>query len=186
MTFWDLLESFLRGLITKDRLRANTSDGALPTASIDTNFPIQATLYSHDEDEQRKRTLICEFAQAQIGEPYHWGASGDGDLTDWDCSQLTRNSHMAAGLEFLDGCVFQYGALKHRKVLRPKPGDVWFYGPSEKGTWHTGLHLGDGVVLHAKGGTGVIVQPDHEVEMNPRFLGYFRHPEFAYPEGERA
>ena len=173
--FWELVS-----LLTKQGLPV----GAATLATV------PPTGYDKDSaDESIRRTLV-DFAAAQVGEPYRYGAEGPAmdDLDEWDCSELFEHAFNRAGLAYPDGCVNQKAAIGHRRVLEPKAGDVFFYGPNANGIPHTGMYCGDGSVIHADGGKArmVVRRPRYEIEGHPRFEGWFRHTDLAWPQEERA
>ena len=143
--------------------------------------------YSQEEDEAQKRLLVLRYARAQLGKPYKLGAEvnpGD-EPTLLDCSELVQCAYRdGAGLDCVDGCIYQQAQF-HR-VKSPQPGDLIFLGPSVKGTRHVMIVSGPGLVIHAKGGVGVIEESDHAYTTSPRFQGYFRYPDFARKPEDRA
>lgn len=84
-----------------------------------------------------------EFALAQLGDRYVWGASGpDG----WDCSGLTMAAWRKAGVSLPHSSAQQYAS--GRKIPRSElqPGDlVYFYSPIS----HVGIYLGNGQIVDA-------------------------------------
>ncbi|MGQ0466031.1 MAG: C40 family peptidase [Sporichthyaceae bacterium] len=84
-----------------------------------------------------------EFALAQIGDRYVWGAAGpDG----WDCSGLTMVAWRKAGVSLPHSSAQQYAT--GRKIPRSElqPGDlVFYYRPIS----HVGIYLGDGKIVDA-------------------------------------
>jgi peptidoglycan DL-endopeptidase CwlO len=85
----------------------------------------------------------AEFACAQIGKPYQWGASGPGS---YDCSGLTQASWGAAGvsLSHHTGAQWNEGAVVDRANL--VPGDlVFYYGDLS----HVGIYVGNGMIVDA-------------------------------------
>ena len=86
---------------------------------------------------------VLEFACAQLGEPYEWGAAGP---DSWDCSGFTMKSWAQAGVSLPHSSAMQadYGTRVSYSQLRP--GDlVFFYSPIH----HVGIYLGDGLMIHA-------------------------------------
>ena len=190
ITLWEVLESFLRGMGTKAQLGAA---GASPDAlqgSLTMGVDLR-TGYDRQSSEDAIRATIVLFAEAQVGEVYKYGIEHSFDEADpegWDCSELLQNAYERAGLSYPDGCVNQKPVVAHRRVLAPKPGDPFFYGPNAKGIPHTGLYTGDGYAVNALGGKvgHVVKQSVLEIEGHARFEGWFRHPDLAYPAEDRA
>jgi cell wall-associated NlpC family hydrolase len=151
---------------------------------------ISETGYDKESSEQAIRGTIVAFCEAQLGEIYNYAIEhsfSEVDPYGWDCSEMVENAYNRAGLAYPDGCRNQLPIVEHRRVLEPKAGDVFFYGPNKNGP-HTGVYTGRGTAIHALGGKvgEVVEQPRYIVESHPRFLGWFRHPEFSYPADERA
>ncbi|MEO3755072.1 NlpC/P60 family protein [Streptomyces sp. B6B3] len=83
------------------------------------------------------------FAEAQLGKPYVWGATGP---DSYDCSGLTQAAWLAAGVEIprVTWDQVNYGTSVTRDQLQP--GDlVFFYDDIS----HVGLYIGDGQMIHA-------------------------------------
>ncbi len=173
--FWELVS-----MITKNGLPAG--------AQVVSTVP--PTGYDKASAEEEIRATLVSFAAAQVGEPYRYGAEGAvmSDLDEWDCSELFEHAFRRAGLAYPDGCVNQKAAIGHRRVLEPKAGDVFFYGPNKSGIPHTGMYCGDGSVIHADGGKArmVVRRPRYEIEEHARFEGWFRHTDLTWPKEDRA
>lgn len=186
---WDALEGALRAWSTKSQMEAISPATALPGIASTVSVDLRSG-YDRVSSEEAIRKTIVLFAEGQVGEPYRYGASGPAteDLAEWDCSELMMHSYVRAGLAYADGCANQLAQVGHRRVLEPKPGDVFFYGPNASGIPHTGLYTGRGTAINALGGKvgHVVEQPRWDVEGHPRFLGWFRHPNLAYPPEDRA
>ncbi|GAA0630231.1 C40 family peptidase [Sporichthya brevicatena] len=95
-----------------------------------------------------------EFALAQIGDRYVWGASGpDG----WDCSGLTMVAWSKAGVSLPHSSRMQYATGNKIPRSELQPGDlVYFYSPIS----HVGIYLGNGRMVHAP-------NPGRRVEISP-------------------
>ncbi len=166
-----------------------TSAGLGPTAA--TVSSVLPTLYNKDSADDEIRATIVAFCESKIGQPYRYGIEhefSESDPEGWDCSELTENAYNRAGLSYPDGCVNQLAVIRHRKVFEPRAGDVFFYGPNAQGIPHTGLYTGRGTAINALGGKvgHVVEQPRWDVENHARFLGWYRHPDLAYPPEDRA
>lgn len=91
------------------------------------------------------------------------GAKWDGRPV-WDCAQLTRYAAKAAGVELTSGATSQWrkGPWKRKGTIDTLPEGEVVYLYRQKGTimQHTGLALGDGTCVHARGTAyGVVHQP---------------------------
>lgn len=174
--FWELVS-----LLTSTGLGAGavTASGVAPT------------LYDKDSADEQVRATIVAFCVSKLGQVYRYGIEhefGEDNPEGWDCSELTENAYNRAGLAYPDGCVNQKAAIGHRRVVTPKPGDVFFYGPNAQGIPHTGLYTGRGTAINALGGKvgHVVEQPQSEIEAHPRFEGWFRHTDLSWPVEDRA
>jgi cell wall-associated NlpC family hydrolase len=83
------------------------------------------------------------FAEAQVGKPYVWGATGP---DAYDCSGLTQAAWAAAGVSLPRTTYQQIDAGQRIPVSRLRPGDLVFYF---SGVSHVGMYVGDGEIVHA-------------------------------------
>ncbi|MFC1417089.1 C40 family peptidase [Streptacidiphilus cavernicola] len=83
------------------------------------------------------------FAEAQIGKPYVWGATGPGSF---DCSGLTQAAWRAAGVSLPRTTYQQINAGKRVSASRLQPGDLVFY---YSGITHVAIYVGGGRIVHA-------------------------------------
>ncbi|MFI0368083.1 NlpC/P60 family protein [Actinomadura sp. 1N219] len=90
------------------------------------------------------------FAYAQKGKPYSYGAEGPGS---YDCSGLTMKAWAAAGVNITRTTNSQYAATKRVAKSNLQPGDLVFFS----GLGHVGLYVGGGQMIHAPS-TGKTVQ----------------------------
>ncbi|NEA25303.1 NlpC/P60 family protein [Actinomadura bangladeshensis] len=95
------------------------------------------------------RTAL-EFAYAQLGKPYQYGAEGPGS---YDCSGLTMKAWAAAGVGITRTTNSQYAATKRVAKSNLQPGDLVFFN----GLSHVGMYVGNGKMIHAPS-TGKNVQ----------------------------
>ncbi len=90
-----------------------------------------------------KAAKVIDFARAQIGKPYVWGASGPGS---YDCSGLTQASWKSAGISLPRTTWDQVQAGTTVPVSAAEPGDlVFFYDDIS----HVGIYIGNGMMIHA-------------------------------------
>jgi cell wall-associated NlpC family hydrolase len=84
-----------------------------------------------------------EFALAQVGKPYVWGAAGPGA---YDCSGLTMAAWHAAGINLPHSAADQYNYGHHVGRNQLQPGDlIFFYQP----IGHVTIYAGDGMMVSA-------------------------------------
>ncbi|WDZ89303.1 C40 family peptidase [Nocardiopsis sp. HUAS JQ3] len=91
------------------------------------------------------RTAL-DFAYAQIGKPYGWGATGPGS---YDCSGLTQAAWASAGVSLPRTTYQQVNAGQRVSWENKQPGDLLFFYPGGSGPEHVGLYAGDNVMVHA-------------------------------------
>jgi cell wall-associated NlpC family hydrolase len=90
-----------------------------------------------------------QFALAQLGKPYVWGAEGP---DTYDCSGLVQAAYAAAGVALPRTARPQYLATVPVPVAALVPGDLLFFGPDPR-NWnsihHVGIYVGRGLMIHA-------------------------------------
>ncbi|MFJ5921429.1 NlpC/P60 family protein [Kitasatospora sp. NPDC092948] len=86
---------------------------------------------------------ILDFAYAQLGKPYRWGAAGP---DSFDCSGLTQMAFRAGGVGLPRVSQDQWNAGKRIAKADIQPGDLLFY---YNDLHHVGIYIGNGKLLHA-------------------------------------
>ncbi|MFI1757315.1 NlpC/P60 family protein [Streptomyces sp. NPDC020571] len=94
------------------------------------------------EATERGRKAV-EYATAQIGKPYQWGAEGP---KSYDCSGLTSQAWVSAGRAIPRTSQQQWKQLRHVDIEDMRPGDLIIYFDDAS---HVGMYVGDGSVVHA-------------------------------------
>ncbi|MBB4892048.1 cell wall-associated NlpC family hydrolase [Streptomyces olivoverticillatus] len=84
-----------------------------------------------------------DFATAQIGKDYVWGAEGP---ETYDCSGLTLKAWAAAGRAIPRTSQEQWQQLPKVDVKDMRPGDLVIYFSDAS---HVGMYVGDGRIVHA-------------------------------------
>ncbi|MYU26271.1 C40 family peptidase [Streptomyces sp. SID8352] len=84
-----------------------------------------------------------EYATAQIGKPYRWGAAGP---ASYDCSGLTSQAWLAAGRAIPRTSQEQWRRLERVEVADMRPGDLIVYFNDAS---HIGMYIGDGRMVHS-------------------------------------
>ncbi|MEU5123727.1 C40 family peptidase [Streptomyces asoensis] len=84
-----------------------------------------------------------QFATAQIGKPYVWGAEGP---KAFDCSGLTSEAWRSAGRPIPRTSQEQWKQLPHIAIEDMRPGDLIIYFDDAS---HVALYVGDGSIIHA-------------------------------------
>jgi cell wall-associated NlpC family hydrolase len=102
--------------------------------------------------------IAVNFAKAQIGKPYVYGAAGP---RSFDCSGLTMAAWAAAGVSMSHGSsdqAYEFPAVSEKDI---QPGDLIIYYGSMH---HVGIYVGAGQVIHAPySGTVVQYAPLHSM-----------------------
>jgi cell wall-associated NlpC family hydrolase len=84
-----------------------------------------------------------QFALAQVGKPYSWGAAGPGA---YDCSGLTMSAWAHAGVSLPHSAADQYNYGHHVSRSQLEPGDlIFFYQP----IGHVTIYIGNGLMVSA-------------------------------------
>lgn len=101
-------------------------------------------------DKQQK---LLEFAYAQLGKAYLWGAEGP---NAYDCSGFTMVAYRQVGvtLPHYSGYQATMGTPVSRANMQP--GDlIFWYTPVQ----HVSMYVGNGQMIHARGSAyGVVIQ----------------------------
>lgn len=83
------------------------------------------------------------FAMAQIGKPYGWGAVGP---SAYDCSGLTSVAWARAGHPIPRTSQAQWAGLTRVSLSSARPGDLIIYFNDAT---HVGMYIGGGKIVHA-------------------------------------
>ncbi|QEV18825.1 NlpC/P60 family protein [Streptomyces alboniger] len=124
----------------RDRLRELEEDAALKRQSAWVGSGVLKDIDGKATLQGRK---AVEFATAQIGKPYVWGAEGPGA---YDCSGLTSKAWAKAGRGIPRTSQEQWKQLPRIDVKNMRPGDLIIYHSDAS---HVGMYLGDGAIVHA-------------------------------------
>jgi cell wall-associated NlpC family hydrolase len=109
------------------------------------------------------------FAAGQLGAPYRWGGTGPGG---WDCSGLVQAAYRSAGVMLPRVAQGQFDAgpaLPAGSAVAP--GDLLFFGSSNRSVDHVGIYVGAGEMVDAPH-TGAVVRV--EAANWPDFVGATR------------
>ncbi|MFD7711766.1 NlpC/P60 family protein [Streptomyces sp. NPDC059785] len=99
-----------------------------------------------------------DFAMAQIGKPYVWGAVGP---SSYDCSGLTSTAWAAAGHPIPRTSQAQWQGLTRVGLSSAQPGDLIIYYSDAT---HVGMYIGGGQIVHApRPGRNVTIAPAAEM-----------------------
>lgn len=144
------------------------------------------TGHDQEAEEKRQRAEIVAFMRSQLGRSYKLGVEVkpyvDSDI--WDCSEITEQAYQRVGLSLPDGSPYQFDACQ--SVKSPEPGDLGFLWSDKWGRiGHVLVYTGDGTVVHAVGGRGVVEDPRGMWELHTRWRGWRRHEAFNRPKDQR-
>ncbi|CAM5608338.1 Glycoside hydrolase OS=Streptomyces tendae OX=1932 GN=GUR47_25945 PE=3 SV=1 [Streptomyces tendae] len=113
-----------------------------------------------DAEATGRGRKAVEYATAQIGKPYQWGAEGP---KSYDCSGLTSQAWVAAGKAIPRTSQQQWKQLRHVAVEDMRPGDLIIYFDDAS---HVGMYVGHaGSVVHAPRPGRSITLAEHGCEM---------------------
>jgi cell wall-associated NlpC family hydrolase len=100
---------------------------------------------------------VIDYARAQLGKPYKWGAEGP---KRFDCSGLTMRAYQAAGIHIPRVAADQWNHEPRVPKGQEQPGDLAFFIGSDGTTshpGHVGIVIGNGQMIAAPS-TGKNVQ----------------------------
>lgn len=128
-------------------------------ALLDSLSPTQRTQYTQQQSQQNQKAqtpptglppatnaraaLAVAFAEAQVGKPYVYGASGP---RSFDCSGLTRAAWATAGVSMSHSSSAQAYEFPQVSLADAQPGDLFIYYGS---LHHVGIYVGHGQIVHA-------------------------------------
>jgi cell wall-associated NlpC family hydrolase len=111
------------------------------------------------------------WAKQQLGKPYQWGGTGP---NSYDCSGLTQQAYLHAGVVLPRVAADQYNAGPHPSLANLLPGDLLFWATDVSNPvtiHHVTMYLGGGLMIAAPH-TGTVIQIQ-SVYM-PGFIGATR------------
>ena len=123
---------------------ANTVGGSTTSGDV-TSAPVA---YTGPTSSQADKAV--QFAYAQIGKPYVWGATGPGA---YDCSGLMYAAWQAAGITLPRDTYGEWAGLPHIPMSSLQAGDLIEYN----GESHVAMYVGDGYIIDAPH-TGAVVE----------------------------
>jgi cell wall-associated NlpC family hydrolase len=114
------------------------------------------------------RTTL-QFAFAQVGKPYQYGATGP---RSYDCSGLAQAAWRSAGVQLprTTWTQWSWGADRRVSLNALQPGDLLF----SRGLGHMGIYVGGGKMVHAPQTGDVVKVVDLDAYWRARLLGAVR------------
>ena len=154
-------------------LSDNKPDGIVAEQAAFAQSQIQKAKEEQEvlDKNSEKMNRAVEKLKKHIGSQYGYGETPG----YWDCSGLVRWFYLQQGIDLYHSASSEANAGK--KVKSPKIGDiVAFHYGSSKWSFHVGIYVGDGKVLHAYNPyRDTVVQDIEEVEQeNNAWASYTR------------
>jgi cell wall-associated NlpC family hydrolase len=113
---------------------------------------------------------VIEYARAQLGKPYVWGAEGP---DAFDCSGLTMMAYRTVGISLPHYAADQWNILPHVLPGQEQPGDLVFFEMKSDGPGHVGIFIGNGQMIEAPNHTATVRVSSVN---RPDRVGYARTP----------
>lgn len=107
--------------------------------------------------KQQSIADLVELSRRFLGLPYTWGGAS---ALGYDCSGFTQMLCCRGGVQIPRDAQPQADWEGMTKVERPalRPGDLLYFGASEKKITHTAFYLGGGEFIHATTNTHPVIQ----------------------------
>jgi len=146
---FDRAQTALNELIADNREEIEQLERERETAAAQYSDDFSSEVDGWDAAPEAKKAV--EYALAQLGDPYVWGAEGP---NSFDCSGLVQSAYAYAGVSVPRVAADQYNATRDKPVDTEKllPGDLlyWWDDPGNwQSVYHTGMYLGDGKMIQA-------------------------------------
>jgi cell wall-associated NlpC family hydrolase len=142
----DKQKAMLDGLTAQQQAQvaANSVGGSAFTGNVTTT----PAAYTGPTASQADKAV--QFAYAQLGKPYVWGATGP---DSFDCSGLMYAAWQAAGVTLPRDTYGEWANLPHVPLSDLQPGDLIEYS----GESHVSMYVGNGYIIDAPH-TGAVVE----------------------------
>ncbi|WP_205328169.1 C40 family peptidase [Glycomyces sp. YM15] len=146
---FDRAQAALNELIADNREELEKIEEEREAAAAQHSRDFSSEVDGWDAAPEAKKAV--EYALAQLGDPYVWGAEGP---DSFDCSGLVQSAYAYAGVSLPRVAADQYNATRDKPVDTEKllPGDLlyWWDDPGNwQSVYHTGMYLGDGKMVVA-------------------------------------
>jgi cell wall-associated NlpC family hydrolase len=129
-------QRLLASLRAEQRARLAAQQQAVASAAV-------AQRASYTGPSSGRAAAAVQFAYAQLGKPYVYGAAGP---SSYDCSGLTMAAWAAAGVSLPHNAAMQQSMLPYVSQADLQPGDLVFFGNP---AGHVGIYIGGGRFIHA-------------------------------------
>ncbi|MFG3343245.1 NlpC/P60 family protein [Glycomyces sp. NPDC048151] len=146
---YDRAQAALDQLIANNREAVEKLEDEREAAAAQHSNDFSSEVDGWDAAPEAKKAV--EYALAQLGDPYVWGAEGP---NSFDCSGLVQAAYNSAGVSLPRVAADQYNATRDKPVDTEKllPGDLlyWWDDPGNwQSVYHTGMYLGNGKMIQA-------------------------------------
>lgn len=115
-----------------------------------TSADVTTTPIAYNGPTSSQAGQAVQFAYAQLGKAYVWGATGP---DTYDCSGLVQAAWAAAGVSIPRTTYDQWAGLPHIPMSDLQPGDLILYN----GESHVSIYVGNGYIIDAPH-TGAVVE----------------------------
>ncbi|GAA2301805.1 hypothetical protein GCM10009853_067870 [Glycomyces scopariae] len=148
-TEFDTAQAALNALVADNLEALEQLEREREAAAAEYSGDFSSEVDGWDAAPEAKKAV--EYALAQLGDPYVWGAEGP---DSFDCSGLVQSAYDYAGVSLPRVAADQYNATRDKPVDVEKllPGDLlyWWDDPGNwRSVYHTGMYLGDGKMIQA-------------------------------------
>lgn len=146
---FDTAQAALDKLIADNREALEDLEADREAAAAQHSNDFSSEVDGWDAAPEAKKAV--EYALAQLGDPYVWGAEGP---DSFDCSGLVQSAYAYAGVSLPRVAADQFNATRDKPVDTEKllPGDLlyWWDDPGNwQSVYHTGMYLGNGKMVVA-------------------------------------
>lgn len=126
-----------------------SADYVTVTERLDTAITMSELLYGQGVSDVR--VDLVEYAKQFVGNPYVWGGTS---LTNGaDCSGFVLSIFKKYGISLPHHAATQAGYGTAISASELQPGDLVFYGGSQRSINHVAIYIGGGQIVHASSPT---------------------------------
>jgi peptidoglycan DL-endopeptidase CwlO len=93
-----------------------------------------------------RASAAVAYAESKLGDEYVYAATGP---DQFDCSGLTMEAWLAAGVQIPRDSYEQWAELPHVSQSELQPGDLVFFFPTGEGPSHVALYVGNNMYIQA-------------------------------------
>jgi cell wall-associated NlpC family hydrolase len=93
-----------------------------------------------------RASAAVAYAESKLGDEYVYAATGP---DQFDCSGLTMEAWLAAGVQIPRDSYEQWAELPHVSQSQLQPGDLVFFFPTSEGPSHVALYVGNNMYIQA-------------------------------------